>query len=286
MTESGPRKSTRVACCQYAPRVGEPEANRARGARAIRSAAHAGARVIVLPELASSGYVFRDRDEAALLAEPLDGPVVSEWGELATDLGIVVVAGLCERGGDGAVFNSAVMLDDSGLRAVYRKAHLWDTEKLVFEAGDAPPPVVTVSGEVRLGVMICYDLEFPEWVRIPALAGAQLLCVPTNWPRFPRPAGQRPIEVVRVQAAASINRVFIAACDRVGAERGVDWVGGAVIVDADGWPLAGPTPGDDELLLLADCHLGDAVDKAISDHNDVFADRRTDLYAAIEKGRR
>lgn len=279
MTET----STRVACCQYAPRVGEPEANRARGGQAIRSAAQAGARVIVLPELASSGYIFRDRDEAALLAESLDGPTVTEWGELAADLGVVVVAGLCERGEDGAVFNSAVVLDDSGLRAAYRKAHLWDTEKLVFEAGDAPPAVVTVAG-VRLGVLICYDLEFPEWVRLAALAGAQLLCVPANWPRFPRPAGQRPMEVVRVQAAASVNRMFVAACDRVGAERGVDWVGGSVIVDADGWPLAGPTPGDDELLLTADCRLGEALDKAISDRNDVFADRRTELYGATEKG--
>ncbi|HEY3748335.1 MAG TPA: nitrilase-related carbon-nitrogen hydrolase [Pseudonocardiaceae bacterium] len=279
MTET----STRVACCQYAPRVGEPEVNRARGGQAIRSAAQAGARVIVLPELASSGYIFRDRDEAALLAESLDGPTVTEWGELAADLGVVVVAGLCERGEDGAVFNSAVVLDDSGLRAAYRKAHLWDTEKLVFEAGDAPPAVVTVAG-VRLGVLICYDLEFPEWVRLAALAGAQLLCVPTNWPRFPRPAGQRPMEVVRVQAAASVNRMFVAACDRVGAERGVDWVGGSVIVDADGWPLAGPTPGDDELLLTADCRLGEALDKAISDRNDVFADRRTELYGATEKG--
>jgi predicted amidohydrolase len=195
----------------------------------------------------------------------------------------VVVAGLCERGEDGAVFNSAVVLDDSGLRAAYRKAHLWDTEKLVFQAGDAPPPVVTVAG-VRLGVLICYDLEFPEWVRLAALAGAQLLCVPTNWPRFPRPDGQRPIEVVRAQAAASVNRMFVAACDRVGAERGVDWVGGSVIVDADGWPLAGPNPGDDELLLTADCRLDDAMNKAISDRNDVFADRRTELYGATEKG--
>ena len=122
-------------------------------------------------------------------------------------------------------------------------------------------------------------------MRIPALAGAQLLCVPANWPRFPRPAGQRPIEVVRAQAAASVNRMFVAACDRVGAERGVDWVGGSVIVDADGWPLAGPTPGDEELLLTADCHLDDATNKATSERNDVFADRRTELYESIEKGR-
>lgn len=90
---------------------------------------------------------------------------------------------------------------------------------------------------------------------------------------------------MRAQAAASVNRMFVAACDRVGAERGVDWVGGSVIVDADGWPLAGPTPDAGELPLSAECRLGEALDKAISDRNDVFADRRTDLYDSIEKGR-
>ena len=94
----------------------------------------------------------------------------------------------------------------------------------------------------RIGMLICYDLEIPEWVRMPALDGAQLLCAPVNWPAFPRPDGERPAEVVRVQADAAVNRMFIAACDRTGQERGVDWVGGSVIVDADGWPLAGGTP--------------------------------------------
>jgi predicted amidohydrolase len=129
--------------------------------------------------------------------------------------------------------------------------------------------------------MICYEVEFPEYVRLAGLAGADLLCVPANWPRSPRPAGERPMEVVRVQAAAGANRIFIAAADRAGAERGVDWVGGSVIVDPDGWPLAGPDPGDHELTLLADCDLSRARTKTISDHNDVLADRRPALYRPI-----
>jgi 5-aminopentanamidase len=266
-----------VACGQFAPRVGELAANRAAGLDVAARAAGQGARIVVLPELASSGYVFRDRAEARTLAEPVDGPTAAQWVALAGRLGITLVGGLCELGDDDLLYNTAVIVAGSGILAAYRKVHLWDTEKLVFTPGSQPPPVVTVGG-ARLAVMICYDLEFPEWVRRPALAGAQLLCAPTNWPLFPRPAGERPMEVVRVQASAAVNRMFIAACDRVGAERGVDWVGGSAIIDPDGWPLAGPVPGDQERTLMAVCDLDAARDKRTSERNDVFADRMPQLY--------
>ena len=262
-----------VACGQIAPRVGELAANRAACREAVRRAAGLGARIVVLPELASSGYVFHGLAEARTLAEPLDGLTVTEWVALADGLGITLVGGICERGDDGLLYNTAVVVAGPRVLAAYRKVHLWDAEKLVFAAGSQPPPVVEIDG-ARLAVMICYDLEFPEWVRLPALAGAQLLCAPTNWPRFPRPDGERPMEVVRVQAAAAVNRMFIAACDRAGHERGVDWVGGSAIIDPDGWPLAGPVPGDQERTLMAVCDLGVASDKRISERNDVMEDRR------------
>jgi predicted amidohydrolase len=270
---------TVVACCQLAPRVGDPERNRAAGCAAITAAADAGARVVVLPELAVSGYVFADADEARALAEPVDGPTVAAWAALARERELVVVGGLCERDGD-TLRNSAVLVDAGGVRAVYRKAHLWDREDLVFAAGsDAPPVVATAVG--RIGIVVCYDLEFPEWIRLPALDGADLLCAPVNWPAAPRPAGERPSEVVRVQAAAATNRMFIAACDRTGAERGVEWVGGSVIVDADGFPLAGPAGPQEATTLIARCRLGDARDKRLGERNDVLADRRPELYGAL-----
>jgi 5-aminopentanamidase len=272
-----------VACCQIGPRVGELAANRAACREVVRRAAGEGARIVVLPELASSGYVFHDRAEARTLAEPLDGPTVTEWLALADHLGITLVGGLCELGDDGLLYNTAVIVAGPRMLAAYRKVHLWDAEKLVFTAGSQAPPVVEIDA-ARLAVMICYDLEFPEWVRLPALAGAQLLCAPTNWPRFPRPDGERPMEVVRVQASAAINRMFIAACDRVGHERGVDWVGGSAIIDPDGWPLAGPMPGDQERTLMAVCDLGVATDKRISERNDVLEDRRPQLYGGLVEG--
>ncbi|MGY2261362.1 nitrilase family protein [Pseudomonas sp. SDO55104_S430] len=270
-------KNTVVACCQLAPKVGDLAHNRSLTERAIRSAALQGAQVVVLPELVQSGYVFEDRDEALALAETRDGPTLQLWQALARELNLVVVGGFCERLPGDELANSAALIDAQGLRAVYRKAHLWDAEKDIFTAGDAAPPVIdTVHG--RIGVLICYDLEFPEWVRLPALAGANLLCAPVNWPDGPRPLTERPAEVLRVQANASVNRMFIAACDRHGHERGVSWVQGSVIVDADGYPLAGPAEQGGEQMLLASLNLAEARNKRISQRNDLHRDRRPQLY--------
>jgi predicted amidohydrolase len=267
----------RVAVHQLAPVIGDLEGNRARALEALDAAAAAGARVVVLPELAASGYVFRDADEARALAEPADGPTLSGWAERAAARDLVVVGGFAEDGGDGRLYNSAAVIDASGLRAVYRKAHLWDRESLVFTPGDDPPTVVdTPHG--RIAVIVCYDLEFPEWVRIAAERGAELLCVPTNWPHEPRPDGERPMEVLRAMVAASTNRIALAVCDRCGEERGVTWVAGSVIAGADGWLLAGPPDQAAPALLTADVDLAIARDKTLGPRNHALGDRRPALY--------
>jgi 5-aminopentanamidase len=271
-----------VACCQLAPRIGELEANRAATCAAIEDAARSGARIVIVPELAVSGYVFADAEEARGLAEPVDGPTAAAWSELARAHDIVVIGGFAELGDDGLLYNSALLVDSDGVRTCYRKAHLWDREKLVFEPGSEPPPVVDTKYG-RIAVMICYDVEFPEWVRLPALAGAELLCVPLNWPGYEWPSGERPAEVVRVQAAASSNRMFIAACDRAGVERDVPWISGSVIVDPSGFPLAGPVLADRAETVIARCDLAQAREKRISGHNDVIADRRPALYDGVAR---
>lgn len=267
-----------VACCQVALSVGDVSGNRSRTRAAILRAAAAGAQVVVVPELANTGYMFADLSELQGVAEPLDGPTVQEWTELARDHQLIVVGGLAEKGTGGVVYNTAVLLDESGLRASYRKVHLWDNEKNnLFTAGsDLPPVVDTALG--RIGVMVCYDLEFPEWVRMAALEGAELLCAPVNWPLFPRPDGERPNEVIKVQADASVNRMFIAVADRTGCERGQDWLGGSVIVDADGYPLTTLALGVEGVHMAA-INLADARNKYVSTGNHVHADRRAELYA-------
>ncbi len=269
---------TRVACRQFAPRVDDPAATRTALAAALEEGAAARADILVLPELANSGYVFHDPGEARAAAEPADGPTLASWQAAAERDGMVICGGFCELGDDGRLYNSAAIVDASGVLAVYRKAHLWDRERDVFTAGSAPPPVVeTAHG--RLAAIVCYDLEFPEWPRVAALAGADLLLVPTNWPSDDF-AHDVPMEVLRAMVAAATNHMFVAVCDRHGDERGVQWVAGTAIVDADGRLLAGPAgPGD--ALLVADVDLTVARDKGYGESNDVHADRRPELYGPL-----
>ncbi|MGI8712419.1 MAG: nitrilase-related carbon-nitrogen hydrolase [Solirubrobacteraceae bacterium] len=270
---------TRIACQQLAPAIGDLEANRELCLTAIREAAAAGADVIVLPELITSGYMFSCTEEAATVAIAPDDELLREWANEAASADVVVIGGFCERGPAGSVYNSAAVLDATGLLAVYRKLHLWDHEHTIFTPGSDPPPILDTRVG-RIGVIICYDLEFPELTRSVALAGAQLLAVPTNWPLFPRPEGERPSEVVIAMATGRMNRMAVACCDRLGAERGQDWTGGATIVDVEGWVVAeSRNPG----LVIADVDLGLAQDKRLTERADVFGDRRPELYGAVAR---
>jgi predicted amidohydrolase len=275
---------TVVAVAQLAITVAEPDANRQAAAGAVAEAAAAGARLVVLPELSDSGYVFDSSapaEEARGLAAPAAGnPTLQQWHELAGQHGLLIVGGFCELGADGRLYNSAALVDSSGTRTVYRKAHLWDNEKLVFTPGDATPPVVDTEVG-RVAVMVCYDLEFPEWSRLAALEGADLIAAPVNWPGYRWPPGERPAEVVKAQAAAALNGVFVAVADRCRTERGVSWISGSLIVGQDGYPLAGPVLADRPAVLTAACDLPRARDKRVSGHNDLLADRRPGLYSGL-----
>lgn len=270
-----------VACCQLELDVENPAECRRRVSRAIEHAAAQGANIVVLPELAATGYRFKSMAEVESVAESAHGPTLTEWHELAARHDLVVVGGFVEAGENDGCHNSAALIDASGVRAVYRKAHLWDEESEWFRPGTGLPPVVQTRFG-RLGVLVCYDLEFPEWVRLAALNGTEILCAPVNWPLFPRPEGERPSEVVKVQADASVNRMYIAACDRVGPERGTDWLGGTVIVDPDGYPLTELRLGLDT-MVCATVDPRQASEKAITARNDVFADRRPALYGGLQE---
>lgn len=268
--------TTRVAVGQIRIDIDDPAGTRQAVVGAAAEGAASGADLIVLPELAMSGYVFRDLAEANARSESLDGDSVSLYRELSLRHHAVVVAGFCERSGGERPYNSLVVVDGGEVLAVYRKTHLWGTEKLVFAVGSEHAPVV----RTRLGLlaaMICYDLEFPEMVRDVAVRGAQIVVAPSNWPAVRDVPGERPPEVTKAQANAAVNRLYVVVGDRVGPERGVDWIGGSVICDPDGYLVAGPALGE-ETLLVADVDLERALDKSAGQYNDVLADRRTDLY--------
>jgi predicted amidohydrolase len=263
---------TTIACCQFAPVFGDLDGNIARIEEQIVAAVSAGADVVVLPELATSGYMFADAAEARSLALPADSPVFAAWAATAGDS--VAVVGYCELGDDGLLYNSAVVVG-AGVLVHYRKTHLWDREKLIFAAGDVRPPVVQTPHGV-IAVMVCYDLEFGELTRRAALDGAELIVAPVNWPLFPRPVGERPGEVVTAMSTARTNKVAVAACDRAGVERGQPWTEGTAIVDPGGWVVAAAGPGTG--MALADIDLGVTHDKSLTEHVHLLADRRLDLY--------
>lgn len=272
----------RVACIQMEPRVGLIEANIADTVDRIDAAAAAGARLIVLPELCASGYVFETRDEAFHLAEEVPGgPACLAWGEAAQRNNCHVVAGLAERAGD-KLFNSAVLIGPHGHVGTFRKMHLWAAENLYFEPGDQGFPVfATALG--RIGMLICYDGWFPEAYRLCALQGADIVCVPTNWVPIP---GQDPLQPamanVLAMAAAHVNSLFIAAADRVGTERGQPFLGRSLIVSYTGWPVAGPASETEPATIYADLNLSEARRKRNwNDFNQILRDRRVDSYDAM-----
>jgi predicted amidohydrolase len=263
----------RIACCQTDPMIGDLDANAEMIEAHIRDAVGVGAAVIVLPELATTGYMFADADEARAVALTPTDPLFAKWSAAAGNS--IVIGGFCERGDDATLYNSAVMVDADGVVANYRKTHLWDREKLIFTRGDALPPVVRTK-HGAIAVMVCYDLEFGELTRRVALDGAELIAAPVNWPLFPRPEGERPGEVITAMSTARTNRVAIACCDRAGVERGQQWTEGTAIIDPDGWVVASAGPGTG--MAVADVDLAATHDKTLTELVDLFADRRVDLY--------
>ena len=279
VTESKAKNVVRVACVQMAPEVGEKTANLTARVGLIAEAGAKGASLVVLPELCNSGYVFESRTEAFALAEPIpEGPTVRAWAEAAAQHNLHLVAGIAERV-DDVLNNSVVLIGPKGHIGTFRKVHLWNAENLYFEPGNLGFPVFkTLIG--RIGMAICYDGWFPEAYRLSALAGADIVCVPTNWVPIPGQApGREAMANLLVMAAAHSNSLFIAAADRVGVERGQPFEGQSLIVSYTGWPVAGRASRDKEEIIYADIDMQDARrGRNWNDFKQILRDRRTDVY--------
>ena len=270
-----------LAGVQWQPVLGDVEGNLAASSAWIRRAAAAGARLVVLPEASSAGYVFADRTEAARYAEPVPaGPTSTAWAALAAELDLWIVGGVTEREGE-RVYNAAVVLGPDGHLGTYRKAHLWNDEQRIYDRNTEGFPVFdTPLG--RIGVGICYDAWFPEMFRSAAVQGADLLVLPSNWVPVPGQPGTGPAMAhLMCMTGAHCNQYFVAGVSRIGVERGQEFVGRSVLVGPDGWPLAGPASRDREELVLAEVDLiGTRRQRRENPFNQPLADRRTDLYAS------
>lgn len=268
-----------IACIQFEPIIGAVEENLAAIEARVRTAAAQGARLIVLPELADSGYVFDSSEELAALAQPIpEGRSARKLCALAQELGVYLVAGLAEATNE-AFYNAAIFCGPEGYIGTYRKLHLWNRENLFFAKGNLGLPVFdTPLG--RIGIAICYDGWFPETFRQLAMQGAEVVCVPTNWVPMPdQPAEAEAMSNILHKAAAHSNGIFIACADRVGTERGQPFIGQSLIIDATGWPLAGPAGRTGEEILYATITPKAVPQKRkLNAFNDIFGDRRRDVY--------
>jgi predicted amidohydrolase len=235
--------------------------------------------LVVLPECALSGYVFDDLESARSAAVPLSGPEIAELADHCMRLGVYCVVGFLEDA-DGVVYNTAVLLGPEGPVGSYRKSHLpyLGVDRFCARANVAQPPIFD-TGIGRIGLAVCYDIRFPEWTRALALAGADIIALPTNWPLQSRLLAEY-FTIVR----ASENRVFLLVANRWDAERGVQFMGQSQIVSPTGEVLA--QAGTNETLVSA------VIDKDVARNKHVvvkaetfelflFDDRRPDLYGSI-----
>jgi predicted amidohydrolase len=264
---------------QFNPTFGQPEHNLAHVAAALRDVHHA---LIVLPELAFTGYSFRDRAEVTRLAEdPRDSPTVERLVALCRECDLYLVTGFAERADEDKVYNSALFLGPEGLIHVYRKLHLFGREKECFDPGDVPLQVHELRGMrglrgLRVGVMVCYDWAFPEVARSLTLQGADVICHPAN------------LVLTYCQqtmlARCIENGVYAITANRYGTEDrphgALTFTGQSQIVAPKGKLLHRSTPEGDA-LYVTEIDFALARDKRLTPQNDIVADRRPAFYQEL-----
>lgn len=223
--------------------------------------------IVVLPELANSGYHFDSKDQAFSLSETIEESIFLDFIiESCLQYNFTLATGFLEKEGD-ELYNSAVLLDKTGVVGTYRKLHLFMNEKNIFERGNVGLPIFSVGG-VKIGMLVCFDWMFPEVWRKLALKGVDLILHPSN---LVLPYAQSVIP-----SYALVNRVFIATANRFGTEKELSFTGQSVIVNPKGEVLAKADELEEILFAEIDPEL--ARNKMITPMNDIFKDRRTDIY--------
>ena len=254
------------------PKVGEAEDNSQDLREVLELASSRKVDVLVLPELANSGYVFNSNDEADSLAELIPegefSKLLIEWSRE----GGLVVAGICEKTSDG-LYNSAGVFAEGKHIATYRKIHLFDRENEWFNAGTVEPPVIEYQ-EQLYGIMVCFDWAFPETSRILALNGAQVILHPAN---LVLPYCQNAMKTRSIE-----NRVFTATANRIGNERGIVFSGESQVTNPKGEVLL--KLGSKEIdVACVEIEPSDADKKMITKRNHILSDRKPELYSRLTK---
>ena len=228
--------------------------------------------LLVLPELCNSGYNFQSEDQAWETSETIPGGRFVRYLEgLCRRLGVYVVSGLNERDGD-KLYNSAVLVGPDGYVGKYRKLHLFMNEKDYFQPGDAGLPVFDI-GLCRVGMLVCFDWQFPEVWRVLALTGADVICHPSNLvlPGLAQSA---------VPIHALTNRFYVVTGNRIGTERDLTYTGLSIVANPKGKVLV-QAPASEECLGLVEVDINLARDKNVTARNNIAVDRRPAEYSLL-----
>lgn len=257
---------------QFRPYFGKIKANTDRVVDALTGC---DADLVVLPELAFTGYHFRDREELASYAEdPVNSETVERLVSLCCKQDMHIVTGFAEKA-DNAIYNSALLLGPNGIEHTYRKLHLFNEEKEYFDEGNIPLSVQDVKG-AKIGIMVCFDWAFPEVTRSLTLQGAQVICHPCNL-------------VLGFCQQTMItrcleNRVFAVTTNRFGCDKRphgeVKFTGRSQIV-APGGAIIEKARSQQTALFVTEIDPNLAEIKSITAKNDLLADRRPDCYDAL-----
>jgi 5-aminopentanamidase len=272
-------ETVKVAAAQFEPHIFHVEANLSRMLLLNRTAAQNGAKLIVFPECALTGYMFHSREEATPCMETIPGPSTLRIESSCRELGVYTVYGLLERDGSKC-YNTAALIGPQGLIGKYRKSHLpFLGVDRYLDRGEDPLHIYSTAVG-NLGMHICYDCNFPEIARVLALNGADILVLPTNWPQ-----GRGVVPRLIVPARAYENHVYVVAVNRVGEERTARFIGESKIINPLGDTLAQAT-GACEEIIYADLDLTIARQKHMvikpgEFEMDFFQDRRPELYGRL-----
>src|SRR6185436_19398361 len=245
-----------VAGLQCDPQIARPSLNLEMIADLAARARAAGASLAIFPECAVSGYCFDSAEEALEVAESVPGPATTALAAIAKRLNLHLVVGMLERAGE-QLYNAAVLVGPSGLIGSYRKIHLPFLGVDRFTAHGRAGFQVYDTSLARIGLNICYDCSFPESARVMMLGGADMIALPTNWPE----SGGCAVPDFVVPTQALENKLYYAAVNRAGTERGVKFIGRSSIVDPYGKTLA--AADDTEQMLLAEINPVSSRDKHI-----------------------
>jgi 5-aminopentanamidase len=272
---------TSIACAQIDCVIGRPEINRGKIIDHTRAAAERNAKLVIFPECALPGYAFESLEEAVPFAEKIDGPSSNALANVCRETGVYVAAGFIESASD-KFYNSVMLVGPNGVVGSYRKVHLpFLGIDRFLSPGDRPFEVFELPFG-KVGLNICYDISFPESSRVLKLMGAELIVLPTNWP----PGARRSPEFV-VNTRALENHLFYAACNRVGNERGWEFIGRSKVVDCNGDTLAEAGTEAEELLVvemdLQEANNNHIVNVPGAYEIDRLADRRPEMYEAISE---